>query len=185
MNFAAQPIPPQLSKNCTIGKAINPQTETPPATEAEPLIQGGLLSIFGYGVLITGPSGIGKSELALALIDRGHQLVSDDVTLIRKEGKGLVGRAPDELSGLIQLHGCGLFNVKDLLGSKCYTTSSPLEQIILLNPNIQYEQNPLKIERSQITIMDVELPQVTIPLPNQRNLALIIELLVRKEIAKK
>jgi len=166
-------------------KSLTHSKNPPPVTEVEPLIQGGLLSIFGFGVLITGASGIGKSELALALIDRGHQLVSDDVTLIRKEGKRLVGRAPDELSGLIQLHGCGIFNVKDLLGNKSCAVSSPLELIIQLNPDILYEKNPLEIERKQITLMDIALPQVTIPLPNGRNLTLIIELLVRKEIAKK
>lgn len=166
-------------------KPLTHNKNCPPVTEVESLIQGGLLSIFGFGVLITGASGIGKSELALALIDRGHQLVSDDVTLIQKEGTKLVGRAPDELSGLIQLHGCGLFSVKDLLGNKSYIESAPLELIIQLDPNIRYEKDPLEIERNQITIMDVDLPQVTIPLPKQRHLALIIELLVRKEIAGK
>jgi len=166
-------------------KPLTHSKNYPAVTEVEPLIQGGLLSIFGFGVLITGASGIGKSELALALIDRGHQLVSDDVTLIQKEDKRLVGRAPDELYGLIQLHGCGIFNVKDLLGNKSCAASSPLELIIQLNPAIQYEKNPLEIERKQITLMDIALPQVTIPLPNGRNLTLIIELLVRKEIAQK
>ncbi len=136
-------------------------------------------------MLITGPSGVGKSELALALIDRGHQLVSDDVTLVQKEGAHLVGRAPDRLSALIQIHGCGLFNIKDLLGDQHYMASSPLELIIQLNPDILHEKNPLEIERSQLIIMDVALPKLIIPLPSQRNLAPVIELLVRKEIAEK
>ncbi len=63
--------------------------------------------------------------------------------------------------------------------------SSPLQLIINLNPEIHYEANPLEIEYGSVTIMDVELPQLTIPLPTPRNLPLIIELLVRKEIAKK
>ena len=63
--------------------------------------------------------------------------------------------------------------------------SSPIQLIINLNPEIQYEANPLEMARSMIKIMDIELLEVTIPLPTQRNIALIIELLVRKEIADK
>lgn len=154
-------------------------------TEARPLIQGGLLNIFDRGVLITGPSGIGKSELALALIDRGHKLVSDDVTIIEKDGEKLVGSAPEPFAALLQLHGCGFFNVAELLGKECYMASSPLQQIIKLNPEIHYETDPLEMARSLITLMDIEVPQTTIPLPTQRNLPLVIELLVRKEIAQK
>ena len=180
-------MPPILKlflTNCFTGRAISSITNAPPA-EPLPLIQGGLLNIYNHGVLITGPSGIGKSELALTLIDRGHKLVSDDVTLVLKEGANLVGRAPDELMGLIQLHGGGLFNVKELLGPEVVMASSPLQLIINIDPDIRYEANPLEIARSTVTIIDIELPELTIPRPTQRNMAPIIELLIRKEIAEK
>ena len=135
--------------------------------------------------MITGPSGVGKSELALALIDRGHQLISDDVTLIHKQKQQIIGSAPDKLTGMMQIHGCGLFNVKELFGNESHMASMPLQLMIDIDPAIKYEKDPLEVVRSLSTILGIEIPKLIIPLPSPRNLPLIIELLVRREITEK
>ncbi len=111
--------------------------------------------------------------------------MSDDITIIEIVDNKLVGRAPVELSGLIQLHGCGLLNVKDLMGHQSYLPSSEIQIVIKLDPDIQYETDPLKVDRCEVVMIDLKIPQITIPIPSKRNLPLIIELLVREEIAKK
>jgi len=135
--------------------------------------------------LITGPSGIGKSELLLALIDRGHQLVSDDVTLIHRCQQQIIGCAPEQLAGMMQIHGCGLFSVKDLFGHKGYLASKQLQFIVDLDPTIKLEKDPLEASRSPISLLGIDIPRVIIPMPGPRNLPLVIELLVRKEITEK
>lgn len=111
--------------------------------------------------------------------------MSDDVTVIETIGNRLIGKAPAKLSGLIQLHGCGLLSVRELIGDHSCMQSSQVQLVIKLEPDTQYERDPLATNRITTTIMDIELPQISIPLPTPRNLPLIIELLVRKEIAQK
>ncbi|MCW8826001.1 MAG: hypothetical protein OQK78_06200 [Gammaproteobacteria bacterium] len=134
---------------------------------------------------MSGPSGTGKSELALALVDRGHRFVSDDVTLIHRDGQQLIGSPPEALAGMMQIHGCGLFNIKALYGEKSSLPSSPLQLIIELAPHIEFEIDPLQPSRSSTTLLGLQIPKITIPLPSPRNLPLVIELLVRKEIPNK
>ena len=85
----------------------------------------------------------------------------------------------------MQIHGCGLFNIKELFGIDSYLASIPMQLIIEFSPAIQYEADPLEAARSQQNILGIELPKLTIPLPSPRNLPLVTELLVRKEITKK
>lgn len=136
-------------------------------------------------MLLTGPSGVGKSELLLALIDRGHPLVSDDVTLIERHGEQIIGHAPAPFGGMMQIHGCGLFSVTTLYGLQSYRQSTALELIVALAPAIHYEADPLEPARDSVTLLGVAIPRITIPLPAPRNLPLLIELLVRKEIVHK
>ena len=85
----------------------------------------------------------------------------------------------------MQIHGCGLFNIKELFGSGSYMESTSLQLIIELDPAIEYEIDPLAVARTTVTMHGVEIPRVSIPRANTRNLPLIIELLVRKEIQNK
>ncbi len=89
-----------------------------------------LMDVFGLGVLITGESGIGKSECALELIDRGHRLVADDVVEIKKMGDALYGSSPDLTRYHMELRGLGVINIKDLYGVSAIRLSKRLELVV-------------------------------------------------------
>ena len=101
-------------------------------------VHGVLVDIYGVGVLITGQSGVGKSETALALIKRGHQLVADDCVEIRQEDENLlVGSAPELLEQLLEIRGLGIINVMTLFGAGAVRTSKKITLSIHLNYGIR------------------------------------------------
>ncbi|MBS4178408.1 HPr(Ser) kinase/phosphatase [Lederbergia citrea] len=140
-------------------------------------VHGVLVDIYGIGVLITGQSGVGKSETALALIKRGHQLVADDCVEIRQEDENvLVGTAPELLEHLLEIRGLGIINVMTLLGagavrpSKKITLSIHLE---LWDENKHYDR--VGLDEEKLKIIDTEITKLTVPVRPGRNLAVIIE----------
>jgi len=143
----------------------------------ETSIHGVLMDVYGVGILILGKSGVGKSELALDLVERGHRLVADDVVYIkRKEDGSLVGQG----SGLIKHHmdvrGLGIIDVPKLFGVGAVRNRKPLGLVICLedwDQNKDYER--LGWEQETYTILDISLPKLTIPVRPGRNLSIIIE----------
>src|SRR5204863_6215414 len=91
-----------------------------------------LMDVFGLGVLIMGESGIGKSECALDLIDRGHRLVADDVVEVKRMADALVGSSPDLTRYHMELRGLGVINIKDLYGVSSIRVSKRLELVVNL-----------------------------------------------------
>ncbi|KKB38679.1 HPr(Ser) kinase/phosphatase [Bacillus thermotolerans] len=140
-------------------------------------VHGVLLEVYGVGVLLTGKSGVGKSEAALDLVKRGHRLIADDCVEIRQEENDtLVGTAPELIEHLLEIRGLGIINVMTLFGagairgSKQITLNVHLE---LWNSKKQYDR--LGIEDEKIKIIDTEVTKVTVPVRPGRNLAVIIE----------
>ncbi len=140
-------------------------------------IHGVLVDIYGIGVLITGQSGVGKSETALELVKRGHRLVADDCVEIRQEDIGrLVGTSPELIEHLLEIRGLGIINVMTLFGAgavrshKIITLNVNLE---LWDPDKQYDR--LGIEEDKLPILDSEITKITLPVRPGRNLAVIIE----------
>ena len=140
-------------------------------------IHGVLVDVFGEGVLITGESGIGKSEAALELIKRGHRLVSDDVVEIRKvSDETLVGSAPDITRYLIEVRGIGIIDVKEIFGIGAVKDTENIDMIIHLEPweeGKQYDR--LGMVDEYTNIMGINVPSLTIPVKLGRNLAVIVE----------
>ena len=137
---------------------------------------GVLLDIHGEGVMITGDSGIGKSEVAIELIMRGHRLVADDAVEIRKFSNGLVGTAPEVIRHYIELRGIGVIDVRQLFGLRSIKNDSQLDLVV----NFEQWDNTkfyarLGIEDHFIDILDVQVPFVTIPVRPGRSLASIVE----------
>lgn len=140
-------------------------------------IHGVLVDINGVGVLITGQSGVGKSETALELVKRGHRLVADDSVEIRQEDyENLIGNPPPLIGHLLEIRGLGIINVMTLFGAgavRSYKKISLIIDLELWDDQKQYDR--LGLDEETMKIMDVHLPKATIPVRPGRNLAVIIE----------
>ncbi|WP_099159903.1 HPr(Ser) kinase/phosphatase [Virgibacillus ndiopensis] len=140
-------------------------------------IHGVLVDIYGIGVLITGQSGVGKSETALELVKRGHRLVADDSVEIRQEDYDtLIGNSPPLIEHLLEIRGLGIINVMTLFGAGAVRSNKKISFIIdleLWDQKKQYDR--LGLDEDYMKIMDVQLPKATIPVRPGRNLAVIIE----------
>ena len=147
---------------------------------------GVLMDVYGEGVLIFGDSGIGKSETAIELIKRGHRLVADDAVEITRIGSVLSGTAPELIRNYLEVRGIGVIDVEKLFGVGAVQDSTQIDLVI------QFEKwtdstyfDRLGLEDSYATIMDVPVPQVTVPVSAGRNLAGIVELAARNNRQKK
>lgn len=150
-------------------------------------IHGVLVDIYGEGVLITGDSGAGKSEAALALITRGHRLVADDAVEIKRlSKKRLRGSAPDLIRYYMELRGIGIINAKDTYGVGAVKPDANIDLIVKLeywDEDKFYDR--LGIDTEYEEIMGVKIPSITIPVRPGRNLAVIIELATLNNRQKK
>ena len=150
-------------------------------------VHGVLVEIYGEGVLLTGDSGIGKSETALELIKRGHRLIADDAVEIRKVGRDqLLGEAPEMIRYYLELRGIGVVNVRRIYGIGSVKPESGIDLVVHLEPweeGKAYDRLGLTSESE--VILGVEIPRVTIPVRPGRNLAVILELAAMNNRQKK
>ena len=140
-------------------------------------IRGVLVDVYGEGVLITGDSGIGKSEAALELVKRGHRLVSDDVVEIRKVSQQtLVGTAPDITKHFIELRGIGIIDVKALFGVLSVKDTQSIDLVIQLEDWVQNKDyDRLGLEDNYIEYLGNKVVCHVLPVRPGRNLAIIVE----------
>lgn len=140
-------------------------------------IHGGLVDVYGEGILIMGESGIGKSEAALELIKRGHRLVTDDVVEIKKVSDDtLIGTSPDITRHFIELRGIGIIDVKTLFGVESVKNTQAIDLVIKLeewNKDTQYDR--LGLEEQYIEFLGNKVVCHSIPIRPGRNLAIICE----------
>ncbi|MFD2171980.1 HPr(Ser) kinase/phosphatase [Tumebacillus lipolyticus] len=153
----------------------------------ETLLHGVLVDVYGIGILITGVSGIGKSETALELVKRGHRLVADDAVEIRRIGETqLEGTSPEMLRHLIEIRGLGVLNVMTLFGAGAIRTQKDLELVIKLTmweDNVAYDR--LGLDEETTKILDVDVPLLTLPVRPGRNLAVILEVAAMNQRLKR
>lgn len=140
-------------------------------------VHGVMMDINGMGTLILGKSGIGKSETALELIKRGHQLISDDlVEIYEKEFGTLVAVAPKTIMGFLEVRGVGIINVIETFGIEAFRTDKTIRLVIELEEwQDSFEYDRLGLEEKSITYFNTELPKLTIPVKTGRNIAVVIE----------
>ena len=144
-----------------------------------------LLDVFGLGVLIVGESGIGKSECALDLIDRGHRLIADDVTEIKRIGDTLIGASPALTRYHMELRGLGVLNIKDLYGVSSVRMSQSVELVVSLERwEAGQEYDRLGLTDEAFTILGIELPLVRMPVAPGRNIAILVEVASRNRLLK-
>ena len=158
-------------------------------TELSPRItrHGVLVEIYGEGVLLLGESGVGKSETAIELVKRGHRLIADDAVEIKQTVTGgLVGTAPELIRHYIELRGIGVIDVRRLFGMSAVKEEADIDMVINLEQwkdGAMYDR--LGLENLYTTILDVQVPSLTIPVKPGRNLAVIIEVAAMNNRHKK
>ena len=152
-------------------------------------LHGVFLEVYSIGVLITGEAGVGKSELALELITRGHRLIADDApefTLIAPDV--IDGTCPDVLQDCLEVRGIGVLNVREMFGDTAVKKNKYLRLIIHLRPEkhdyVAEGTTRLFGDAGNREIMDVKVPKLTIPVAPGRNLAVLVEAAVRNHILK-
>ncbi len=138
---------------------------------------GVLMEVYGEGILLTGESGMGKSETAVELLKRGHRLIADDAVEIRRiSANTLVGTAPSVIRNFVELRGIGIINVANLFGMGAVKADNQIDLVVDIVPwnNHQYYDR-LGIEVEYTEILGVKIPKNTIPITPGRNLAIILE----------
>ncbi len=138
---------------------------------------GVLIEVFGIGTLLTGKSGVGKSETALELIERGHRLVADDMVEIRRYSESyLIGNCSDILRHQMEIRGLGIINIKDIFGVGSVRDSMTIEMVILIeesNPEVYYDRTGLDEEEEEI--LGIKIPRIRIPVKPGRNIPILVE----------
>ena len=135
-----------------------------------------LLEVYGEGVMVTGDSGVGKSEVAMELIMRGHRLVADDAVELRRISGELIGTAPEIIRHYIEIRGIGAINVAELLGLRAVKNETRLDLEVhfeIWDSEKSYDR--LGMEKHYVQYLDVSIPILTIPVRPGRNLASIVE----------
>lgn len=151
------------------------------------IVHGGLVDVYGVGVLITGESGIGKSEVALELIKSGHLLVADDAVEVRRvDEENLRGRVPERIKNLLEVRGLGILDVAKLFGAGVVRDEMDIQLIIHLEEwqeSKAYDRLGAEINTHEI--LGIQVPELTIPVRPGRNLASIIEVAVMQKRVRK
>jgi HPr kinase/phosphorylase len=142
-------------------------------------VHGTLVDVYGVGLLFSGRSGIGKSEIALDLVERGHRLVADDTVHVRKITEDvLTGRGNQHLRHFMEIRGIGIINVQDLFGIRSVRVQKRIEVEVLLEDwDTKKDWNRAGLDERTTEILGVQLPQVVIPLFPGKNITVISEVI--------
>ena len=142
---------------------------------------GVLVDVYGVGVLLTGESGVGKSEAALELVKRGHQLVADDVVdICRVSDNRLTGECPEMVRHFMEIRGIGIIDIKAMYGVSAVAMSKSIDLVMHMEHWVQgKEYDRLGLDEDTISILDVKVPYQILPVRPGRNLAIIIEVAAR------
>ncbi len=153
---------------------------------AQTSMHGVLLDVFGVGILLLGKSGIGKSEIALDLVMRGHRLVADDIVDVkRRSPDAVLGAGSEIIKHHMEIRGLGIINIKDLFGVASIRERKRIEIVLELvewDPNVEYDR--LGVEEKKFRILDVEIPMLIVPVRPGRNMTTIVEVAARNHLLK-
>lgn len=149
-------------------------------------VHGSFVDVYGIGMLFIGKSGIGKSEVALDLIERGHRLVADDIVILTKKGEGiLIGSGTEVIKHFMEVRGIGIIDVRSMFGVRAIRYQKRLEIVIELevwDSSKEYTRTGLDLET--IKYIDVEIPYLKIPIVPGKNLTVIAEVIALNYLLK-
>jgi serine kinase of HPr protein (carbohydrate metabolism regulator) len=156
-------------------------------TSGRQLLHGVFLKVFAQGVLLTGASGVGKSELALELLARGHRLVADDAAELRRRGARVHGHCPPLLRGFLEARSLGILNIERLYGRRALAASAPLDLIIELDTppaEAAHGLERLSGRRDTREVLGVTVTVISIPIRLGHNLAVLVEAACRDHVLR-
>jgi len=149
-------------------------------------LHGVLMDVFGVGILLLGKSGIGKSEIALDLVMKGHRLVADDIVdVTRRKAAVIYGAGNAIIKHHMEIRGLGIINIKDLFGIAAVRDRKKIELVIELvewDPHTEYDR--LGVEEQKFSIVGVDVPLSVVPVRPGRNMTTIIEVAARNHLLK-
>ncbi len=150
------------------------------------VIHGSFVDVYGIGVLLTGRSGIGKSEIALDLIERGHRLVADDVVVVTRKGEGiLMGAGTDLVKHFMEIRGLGLIDVRSMFGIRAIRFQKRVEVIVELEDwDKREEYTRTGLDNLTKEILEVSLPEVKLPIYPGKNVTVIAEVIALNYLLK-
>lgn len=151
---------------------------------SETSIHASLVDVFGMGVLMVGRSGVGKSECALELLERGHRLIADDIVEIKRVGNKLTGNGAKLIKYHMEIRGLGVINIKELFGVSAICEKKEIELVINLEEWKKEEYDRLGLADKAYTLLGVKVPHLIIPVRPGRNIAIIIEVGVMNQRLK-
>jgi HPr kinase/phosphorylase len=150
-------------------------------------IHGALVEVSGVGVLLRGPSGVGKSECALELVSRGHRLVADDVVELERTPEGrLRGRSPERIRHHMEIRGVGIIYLPDLFGPESVSEGTEIELVCHLErwrEGAEYER--VGLERVREELEGVQLPRLRLPARPGGSMATIVEVAARDHLSRR
>ena len=149
-------------------------------------MHGVLVEVYGVGVLLTGESGVGKSEAALELVKRGHRLVADDVVDVRRVSENrLIGEAPEMVRNLMEIRGIGIIDVATMFGIGSVMRSKSIDMIVHLEHWIEgKEYDRVGLDDKTNEILGVQVPWLLLPIRPGRNVAVVLEVAARNLMLK-
>ncbi len=150
------------------------------------VIHGSFIDVYGIGVVLVGRSGIGKSEVALDLVERGHRLVADDVITITRKGEGiLMGAGTDVVKHFMEVRGLGLIDIRSIFGIRSIRFQKRVEVIVELEDwrrDLEYTRTGL--DHDNLSVLGVEIPHVKLPIFPGKNITVIVEVIAMDYLLK-
>ena len=150
------------------------------------VMHGTLVDVYGVGLLFTGKSGVGKSEIALDLVERGHRLVADDVVTLTRTARGVLNGAGNELlTHHMEIRGIGIIDIQGMFGIQCIRLKKRVEvEVILKEWGEVDETDRLGMEERTAEFMGVEIPQVVLPIVPGKNITVLAETIALNHLMK-
>lgn len=149
------------------------------------MVHGAMVDVYGIGILIAGKSGIGKSEVALDLVERGHRLVADDVVMLTKKSSVMMASATQMSKHFMEIRGLGIVDVMSMFGIRSIRYQKRLEVVVELTLwDDTSEVNRTGLDHDTVNIMNLEIPYITLPITPGKNITVIAEVIAMNHLLK-